>query len=171
LPVPFEVIILVSISIHFGKSRNPYALPDTTQPQGRGKGQPHPLSRLVLLCPLMMLRMMRRYTAIRAIVIAGSLIQRKAANFRFLLPGFLSKYSWNKTWQESLLSSTNPSCQRLSKNLRMRKGGGVLGGTSSSRPRGERHEMRVTYHYPTELTCCFCPCLPSQLRWKIDTLR
>ena len=65
LPVPFEEILLVIISVHFGKSRNPYARPDASPPQGRGRGQPHPLSPLILLCPTMMILVMRRllYTA------------------------------------------------------------------------------------------------------------
>ena len=65
LPVPFEDILLVIISVHFGKSRNPYARPDASPPQGRGRGQPHPLSPLILLCPTMMILVMRRllYTA------------------------------------------------------------------------------------------------------------
>ena len=60
LPVPAEDIFLVIISVHFGKSRNPYALPDASPPQGRGRGQLHLLSPLVLLCPTMMILMMRR---------------------------------------------------------------------------------------------------------------
>ena len=60
LPVPFEEILLVIISVHFGKSRNPYARPDASPPQGRGRGQMHSLSPLVLLCPTMMILMMRR---------------------------------------------------------------------------------------------------------------
>ena len=65
LPVPVEDIFLVIISVHFGKSRNPYARPDASPPQGRGRGQPHPLSPLILLCPTMMILVMRRllYTA------------------------------------------------------------------------------------------------------------
>ena len=51
---------MVIISVHFGKSRNPYALPDASPPQGRGRGQLHLLSPLVLLCPTMMILMMRR---------------------------------------------------------------------------------------------------------------
>ena len=62
LPVPVEDTFLVIISVHFGKSRNPYALPDASPPQGRGRGQLHPLSPLVLLCPTMMILMMRRFT-------------------------------------------------------------------------------------------------------------
>ena len=60
LPVPVEDTFLVIISVHFGKSRNPYALPDASPPQGRGRGQLHLLSPLVLLCPTMMILMMRR---------------------------------------------------------------------------------------------------------------
>ena len=60
LPVPFDGIPLVIISVHFGENRSPYALPDASPPQGRGRGQPHPLSPLVSLCPAMMILMMRR---------------------------------------------------------------------------------------------------------------
>ena len=56
----FDGIPLVIISVHCGESRSPYALPDASPSQGGGSGQPQPRSPRVLLCPTMMILMMRR---------------------------------------------------------------------------------------------------------------